>query len=408
MRVLLSAYACEPGLGSEPGVGWHWAREIARRGHEVTVLTRAANRARIEGAGEPPAGLDFADFDLPRWARRWKRGGRGIRLYYVLWQWGAYRRARALHRARPFDLVHHITFGVLRHPSFMGGLGIPFLLGPLGGGERAPWRLRRGFGARGWLIDLARDAANLAARLDPGVNAALARASAIYLKTGETRRAIPARFRAKARVAIEIGIAPDEVMDVPDNVETSPPPANGLRLLFAGRFVYWKGGQLAIAALARLAARDPAARLTMIGRGAAEARWRRLAARLGVADRIVWRGWVGRADLARAYRGHDAFLFPSLHDSSGNVVLEALAAGLPVVCLDLGGPAAMVDASCGRVIETRGRDAAAVAEGLARALGALAADPALRRDLGAGARARAKAFTWAAAVERVYGEAAWA
>ncbi len=408
MRVLLSAYACEPGLGSEPGVGWHWAREIARRGHEVTVLTRAANRARIEAAGAPPPGLEFAYYDLPRWARWWKRGGRGIRLYYVLWQWGAYRRARALHRARPFDLVHHVTFGVLRHPSFMGRLGVPFLLGPLGGGERAPWRLRRGFGARGWLVELARDAANLAARFDPWVNAALAQARAIYVKTEETRRALPARFRAKARVAIEIGIDPDGPAAACAPDAAAPPPANGLRLLFAGRFVHWKGGHLALAALARLVERDPGARLTMIGRGPEEARLRRLAARLGIAGRVEWRGWVARADLARAYRGHDAFLFPSLHDSSGNVVLEALAAGLPVVCLDLGGPAALVDETCGRVVETRGRGPAAVAEDLARALGALADDPALRRDLGAGARARAAAFTWAAAVERVYGEAAWA
>ncbi len=404
MRVLLSAYACEPGLGSEPGVGWRWAHEIARRGHEVTVLTRAANRARIEAAGAGDGNPRFVYFDLPRWARWWKRGGRGIRLYYTLWQWGAYRRARALHRARPFDMVHHLTLTAFRHPSFMGGLGIPFVLGPLGGGERAPFRLRRGLGPRGFAVDLLRDAANLAARLDPMLRRCLDQANAIYVKTEETRRALPRRHRARARIAAEIGVDPAAVR----TPKAAPAPANGLRLLFVGRFVSWKGGHLAIAALARLIAADPGARLTMVGRGAAGARWRRLARRLGVADRIAWRDWTARDRLAEIYRAHDVFLFPSLHDSGGSVVLEALAAGLPVVCLDLGGPPMFVDDRCGRVIATAGRDADAVAGALAAALVEIAAAPALRRALSAGAIARARQRQWADVVAEVYGEPAWA
>ena len=49
MKILVSAYACEPGKGSEPGAGWLWARAAARR-HEVWVLTRANNREAIEAA----------------------------------------------------------------------------------------------------------------------------------------------------------------------------------------------------------------------------------------------------------------------------------------------------------------------------------------------------------------------
>jgi len=75
----MSAYACEPGKGSEPGVGWNWAREMSRW-HDVWMLTRANNRPTIEGAlqqGES-AGLHCLYFDLPRWARFWKKGARGI------------------------------------------------------------------------------------------------------------------------------------------------------------------------------------------------------------------------------------------------------------------------------------------------------------------------------------------
>jgi hypothetical protein len=144
LKILLSAYACEPGKGSEPGIGWHWALEIARLGHEVHILTRSNNVQAIQRGLAELDGLRLTvhGYDLPTWARWWKKGMRGVRLYYVLWQWGAYRHARRLHSTLRFDLVHHITFGVFRHPSFMGRLGIPFVFGPIGGGESTPPGLR--------------------------------------------------------------------------------------------------------------------------------------------------------------------------------------------------------------------------------------------------------------------------
>src|SRR5262249_30182969 len=151
-----------PGKGSEPGIGWRWAVALAQAGHEVWVLTRANNRPAIEKALQERAfsRLHFAYYDLPAWARWWKRGARGVRLYYLLWQLGAYRVARALCRDVAFDVAHHITFGVFRHPSFLAFLGLPFVFGPVGGGESAPRELRGTFPLRGYLSDLVRDAAN--------------------------------------------------------------------------------------------------------------------------------------------------------------------------------------------------------------------------------------------------------
>src|SRR3954471_9943399 len=111
MRILVSAYACEPGKGSEPGVGWMWCRLLARFG-EVTVITRANNRPSIEAASSIPefSHLHFEYVDLPPWARRWKRGAKGARLYYVLWQFAALKRARRLVSDTKFDLAWHVTF----------------------------------------------------------------------------------------------------------------------------------------------------------------------------------------------------------------------------------------------------------------------------------------------------------
>ena len=139
-RVLLSAYACEPGKGSEPAVGWMWATELAAAGHEVWVITREANRNSIE-ADVPcfqSERIHFQYCDLTRWARGWKKLPGAIYLYYFIWQWLAFRLARRLNRAHHFDIVHHISFVSLRAPSFMGWLGIPFYFGPVEAGNALP------------------------------------------------------------------------------------------------------------------------------------------------------------------------------------------------------------------------------------------------------------------------------
>lgn len=400
LRILLSAYACEPHKGSEPGIGWNWAVALAQAGHEVWVLTRANNHGAIANAMEarPIPNLRFVYYDLPARARGWKRRGRGVRLYYVLWQWGAYRVARRLTREICFDVVHHITFGVFRHPSFMAFLDVPFIFGPVGGGETAPRQLRRTFPLRGYLIDLARDIANRAVCIDPLMSAIYRRSGATLCKTHETLRRIPARYRDKCLVQMEVGT--DDPLPVCQRERNDA----CFQVLYVGRLVYWKGLHLGLTAFAKFSETHPDARLTIIGSGPDEPWLRRLAQRLEINDAVTWVPWLARATVMQAYPRHDVFLFPSLHDSSGNAVLEALSCGLPVVCLDAGGPALLVDGSCGFRIPVG--EPQQVVEGLTQALTHLARDPALGQAMGAAGVQRVREhFSWthqAARMERLY------
>src|SRR4029077_18913154 len=136
LKVLVSAYACEPGKGSEPGVGWNWVSQISKF-HDVWVITRENNREQIEeGLGRfPIPGAHWCFWDFPPWACFWKRKRRGIHLYYYMWQFGAYWQARKLHHRVRFDLAHHVTLVIYWMPSFLSFLGIPFVWGPVGGGD---------------------------------------------------------------------------------------------------------------------------------------------------------------------------------------------------------------------------------------------------------------------------------
>jgi glycosyltransferase involved in cell wall biosynthesis len=329
MRILTLAYACEPGKGSEPGTGWMWSRMLARFG-AATVITRSNNRSVIEPAlastPEAPR-LTFEYVDLPDWARFWKRGQRGVRLYYVLWQLAALRRAQQLHRSEPFDLVWHVTMSNYWLGSVGGLVGPPFVFGPMGGGVPSCLRIRI-VGLRGLLYELGRAGARAAGHVaNPLVASAWKHAALILVNNPDTKARVPGRFRSKVEVFPHVLLEP-----------ASPPArrkAGPAVALFAGRLLPWKGVSLAIRAIGRL----QGWRLVVCGEGPDEARLRRLCHKLGVTERVEFRGWTPRDELhALMQREASVFVFPSLHDEGGWVVAEAAAQGLPVVCVGRGGP----------------------------------------------------------------------
>lgn len=402
LRILLSAYACEPGKGSEPGVGWHWAVELARLGHEVTVLTRANNRPRIEAAlsrWPQREHLHFIYFDLPHWAVGWKKRRGGIYLHYLLWQYGAYRWLRRRGTAASFDWVHHITFVSARLPSFLGGLGRPFVFGPVAGGEAAPatlcatlpWRARWQEHARQW--------SNGLVHLDPLMRHTFASAKVIFMATEQTWQLIPGRYRGKTQVWPAIGVECPHRSPV---ALRRPPP---LRLLYAGRLLGWKGIHLLLRALAAVRASGVAATLSVVGEGRERDWLNRLTTALQLHAAVDFRPWLRQEEMGQVYEQHDVFVYPSLHDSGGMAVLEAMAWGLPVICLALGGPAMSVNASCGYVLAVDG-PAEAVVVRLADAIAELAASPARLEQLRIGARKQASRCCWAAVVQGCYAQLA--
>ena len=155
MRVLLSAFQCAPGLGSEPGTGWHWATTLPRLGHEVTVLTSSTQRELILSAG--PQSADFRFVDDP-WALPEHGVPPLVRSYdfYRRWQDAALRQIAA--EAQHYDVAHHVTWASLHLGSQLWRLPVPLIYGPIGGGQTAPPGYGRYFG-RGWATETMRTAA---------------------------------------------------------------------------------------------------------------------------------------------------------------------------------------------------------------------------------------------------------
>lgn len=399
-RILLSAYACEPGRGSEPAVGWSWATELARLGHDVTVLTRAANRRTIDAQSKRvPSNLEFFYFDLPFWIQRVRRCPGGKPIYYVLWQWFAARVVGQRFRPLPFDVVQHVTYVSARFPSFMGSLGIPFYFGPVSGGEAVPPALRAGFPAGGRLREMLRDLSNRLVSLDPLMRSTFRQASRI-LVTRDTLGVLPRSVRHKAAERLAIGLPPPSLPEPCRQV----PRHSDFRVLYVGRLLDWKGIGIALQAirLARQVRSD--IRFTVVGDGPAKAHLARLCRDLQLDDKVEWAGWVAQTQLSNYYLDTDLLLFPSLRDSGGMVVLEALAHGVPVISTDLGGPGLIVNSSCGRAVGTRGRTPEQLAHAMADALLEIVAARELQESLSRGARIRAAEFVFENLVRSVYCE----
>lgn len=384
MKVLLSAYSCEPGMGSERGVGWNIVREVARY-HEVWVLTRPdESRDAIEAelTRNPIPNLHFVYFTLPFWqdSRKWGQSG-GMQIHYYLWQIQAYFVARKLHRQIEFDLIHHVTFVKYSSPSFLTLLPVPFVWGPLGGGESAPQAFWQDFGLKAKAYELARNLTRRLGELDPFVRYTARKSSAIRATTNDTAERIE-RIGAdpnKVEILSQLGLSEAEISDlaqyqIPENVP--------IRFVSIGRLLHWKGFHLGIRAFHQ--ANLANAEYWIVGEGFELARLQKLTQDLGIADRVKFWGSLSRPKTLSTLASCHVLVHPSLHDSGGMVCMEAMAAGRPVICLDLGGPGVQVTDETGFKIKAHTPQQAV--KDMAAAMVRLAGDRQLIERIGRGGK----------------------
>lgn len=347
-KVLLSAYACEPGKGSEPGVGWNLAKTLSKR-VELWVLTRPGNRQAIESSGEDwLSAVNWIYWDPPRWLTFWKNGAFGVELFYLIWQIGVYYVAKEIVRQKAIQLCHHVTFGRYWIPSRLASLPVPFIFGPVGGGEESPSGLIVQCSLRGrWENVVKYLASHVIPRL-PWNRGLYHKAAWTYAATPQTADKLRQLGVRHMSLLAQSGISKEELPDIESQNVQEP---DTLRLVTACRLMHWKAVHLAIEAVA-IASRKIDVRLTVLQHGPELENLKRLANRLGVGGIVEFRGRLpSLAQVHWTIADSDALVHPALQEAFGQACLEALALGTPVICLNWGGPGLIVDESCGFAIE---------------------------------------------------------
>ncbi|MCM1984898.1 glycosyltransferase family 4 protein [Lyngbya confervoides] len=377
MKVLLSAYACEAGRGSEPGVGWNIAWELAKE-HQVWVLTRPDDgRPAIESylAENPNSNLHFVYFTLPVIGGFWKLGSIAFVFHYYLWQIQAYFVARKLHREVGFDVAHHVTFVRYSTPSFISLLPIPFIWGTVGGGEMAPKSFWQDFSWRAKVYEILRVLAHRVGELDPFTRITAQRSRVVRVTTEDTAERVRLLGAQQVEVVPETSLPTEEI----EQLSRCPmPDPSKLRFISMGRLLHWKGFYLGIRAFA--AANLPDAEYWILGDGVEMQNFQRLAQELGVGDRVKFWGNLPRSETLERLGECHVLVHPSLHDSGGWVCLESMAAGRPILCLDLGGPGVQVTKETG--IKVLAHTPEQAVKDLAYAMKQLALDPDSRIEMG--------------------------
>ena len=329
MKILILGHACGPNLGSEPGFTWNWAWHLSGV-HQVWVITHPERRTEVEAylAVHPRPNLRFVWVVPAARLDPWKPGDgeRGIRFHYLLWLRIAYSRAQQLHEQIGFDIAHHVSWGTIGAAPPFHRLSIPCVWGPVGGGQTTPASFLRYFG-RPW-AERIRTLYVRALRFAPGLRRAAKTAKLVLATNRETAEFLTQVGAKHVKSFLDGGLPAAYVSDTPPVRSQS----GTLRLLWAGRMEPRKGLRLVLEAMGRLTTEDVS--LTVAGSGHLEPELKKLCVELGIAEKVHFIGSVPYTEMPALFRSCDAFVFSSLRDSFGSVVLEAMAQGMAIVMLD--------------------------------------------------------------------------
>ena len=329
-RLLVFAYSCAPDQGSEPGAGWGMVQALAEN-TEVVVLVGARHAPSIRKWEEsaPQGGPRFISVPEPFLEpyMKWHRIPRF--LVYLRWLRTARKRAAELIASGEFDAVAHVTFSAYWLPTPATELGIPSIWGPVGGAVSSPRTMWRMLGPVGLLQEALDFIAVRTMGALSGARTTARQATVRVVQNEDTLQRLPSDARDRLWVLNHALFA--------ESPPAEPAP-DGRYALWVSPMESRKGPRLAVEALART---QSGARMVMVGDGPQRRRLERLAADLGVADRITFTGWVDRSEAVAYMSGATTALFTGMREEGGLALAEAMRSARRLIVLDHGGAGAI-------------------------------------------------------------------
>ena len=352
-RIFVSAYACEPGLGSEIGVGWHWVLEMSKY-FDLWVLTRRSNMPNINAwLAENPdfSNINFIYYDLPKWARFWKKGLRGVRLYYILWQFCSNNIVKRTMIENNISIFHHLTYGnALWNVSRYGSKQI-FIWGPVGGLETIPENFSRHYDTKCRIIEKFRRFAVACAKLNVGFLYRCKQADIILCKTEHTLKRIPRRFAAKAILFTDVAAdaiahsdsfpvcAPDSCSEMSSTAHNASSNSidKAINFISVGRLDAWRGFDLVLEAFAIARKQNNRLTLTIVGDGNDKGRLLSIVDKLDIRSSVSFTGNVPMSEYKSLMNTADVVVNAALKEGAVTVSFDAVSLGKPLICLDTTG-----------------------------------------------------------------------
>ena len=332
LKIFVSAYACEPNLGSEIGVGWHWVLEMSKY-FDLWVLTRESNRHTIEPwIAKHPAYKDihWLYYDWPKWARWWKKGLRGVRTYYNLWQICSDRIVKRTMQENDIKVFHHLTYGNALWKVSRYGQKQFFIWGPVGGLETIPKDYSRYYSWKSRIIEMVRRRMAALSAWNPDFRERCRNADLILCKTAFTQQYVPQAYAKKTRLFTDV--AADCIPS-----HTQPKERDYTAFISVGRLDAWRGFDLIIEAMEAAVQENDRIHLTILGEGPDRERLEHLIKKKALDKHISMPGKVTMAAYKRQLGDADVVINAALKEGAVTVSFDAMAMGKPLICLDTTG-----------------------------------------------------------------------
>ena len=418
-RVLVVGHYASERTGGAGSIPLRLFGRLRARGVEAWLLTHVSSRGELREL------LSAAEFErvifapslrgfgpIFTWGERLPTGLRTIAwgITQLERQVAMVPAIRRLVRELAIDVVHQPISVSPVTPSPLRRLGAPVVMGPLNGGMELP----PAFADRdSSLYALTKAARPVVAAVMNQIMRGRPEADVVLVANDRTRSLLPKSVRKSAIEISDIGVvltswpAPDEPSAAADTAAPdTATQGSAARFLFVGRLVGWKGVDILLDAFALVRERIPVS-LEIVGDGPERSALAEQAVRIGCEAGVSFRGWLEPADCAVRMRTCDVYVSPSLQESGGIAVLEAMACARPVIAAAWGGHLSSVDETVGVLVDVSSRSS--MVQALADAMVRLAGDPGLRSRLGAAGRRRvSERYDWDVLVDRtlrIYAEA---
>lgn len=388
--ILVSAYACEPLKGSEQGVGWNWVLQLAKTNY-LHVITRANNQNPIEKhlPQDLKDNITFHFYDTIPIIKGLKNKAKGLYLYYFFWQLGIIPLVKKIISKQDIDYTMHLTMGSVWMPTFLSFFKTPFIWGPIGGGDNEPKTFSEILPVKQRILHYFRRVLNSTLKFNPFVRYTSYKSIAILCRTVNTAKLFPKSNQSKIKVVLETAMESEIFnFNLKNNIQEE------FNLITTGRLMPSKNIISLVRALNILKVESKIL-LTIIGSGSEKQRILKEASSLSDNIKIKLIKEIPRNEVLNTLQGSDVYVFPSLREGGSWALMEAMAIGLPVICIKWSGMEIITDENS--AIQLPVSNPKQMPKDIEEAICKLIDNPSERQRMGNAARERIKTiFNWEA------------
>lgn len=350
MKILYIAYSCDPYNGSEDKIGWNVALECSKMGNEVFVITKEEQRKNVEKYCNDYK-LDKIHFFYVDIENVYKRIFDGM-LYsgrIQIWNKKVYKLAKRICYENHIDIIHQITPIEFRSIGSYGNIkNTKFVVGPIGGAICIPKQLTYySYGHR--LIELFRRMVNRFYYYKLLINKNLKKCDFIYCSNFETKDYL--NIKERFDIMTDLGSDNKNILCNKKNVNKK------LVFIIAGRLIYIKGHKLLFDAVKKFKNYNYDFELRIIGDGPMKKELFQIVNNDDFLRQYVkFVGKVKYEDMVTEYENCDVFIFTSIRDNTGSVILESMENGCPVICMNAFGGRLLVNEENGYLFEGKNKE----------------------------------------------------